>query len=142
MDNKKKKISLQTQLVKVHRTFPNWRGFIHMNTLTLIGNVKPSALSPNYKIKIQYTLDKNPKVKVISPKLTIHPKRKNLPHTYVGEYLCLHHNEFSKTDDYISETIIIWTTWWLYFYEIWLSTGEWLGGGTHPYTRKIDEVNE
>ena len=31
----------------------------------------------------------------------------------------------------ISNTIIPWTIEWLYFYELWLATGEWLGGGEH-----------
>lgn len=32
----------------------------------------------------------------------------------------------------LADTIIPWTVEWLYFYELWLATGEWLGGGEHP----------
>ena len=32
----------------------------------------------------------------------------------------------------IIDTIIPWTQEWLYFYEIWLTTGEWRGGGHTP----------
>ena len=32
----------------------------------------------------------------------------------------------------IIDTIIPWTQEWLYFYEIWLLTGEWRGGGHTP----------
>lgn len=34
--------------------------------------------------------------------------------------------------DGIANTIIPWTIEWLYYYELWLATGEWLGGGDHP----------
>ncbi|MGH8092034.1 MAG: hypothetical protein ACREIF_00990 [Chthoniobacterales bacterium] len=29
----------------------------------------------------------------------------------------------------LADTIVPWTSRWLYFYEIWLATGEWMGGG-------------
>jgi hypothetical protein len=32
----------------------------------------------------------------------------------------------------IAETIIPWTSEWLYFYELWVFTGEWHGGGHAP----------
>ena len=31
--------------------------------------------------------------------------------------------------DLISDTIIPWVADWLLYYELWLATGEWLGGG-------------
>jgi hypothetical protein len=31
----------------------------------------------------------------------------------------------------LAMTVIPWISEWLYFYELWLVTGEWLGGGTH-----------
>ena len=46
--------------------------------------------------------------------------------------ICLYrHREFTK-DKFLANTIIPWTVEWLYFYEIWLATGEWCGGGEHP----------
>lgn len=32
----------------------------------------------------------------------------------------------------IANTILPWTSLWLYYYEIWLGTGKWEGGGDHP----------
>jgi hypothetical protein len=32
----------------------------------------------------------------------------------------------------IADTVLPWTTEWLYHYEIWLITGEWTGGGDWP----------
>ena len=46
--------------------------------------------------------------------------------------ICLYrYREFTK-DKFLANTIIPWTVEWLYFYEIWLATGEWCGGGEHP----------
>jgi hypothetical protein len=32
----------------------------------------------------------------------------------------------------VADYIIPWISCWLYFYEVWLATGTWIGGGTHP----------
>ena len=38
----------------------------------------------------------------------------------------------------IADTIIPWTSEWLFFYELWLATGgEWLGEGEHPPPRTL-----
>ena len=47
--------------------------------------------------------------------------------------LCLHmFYEFSYKHDWIADTIVPWTQEWLFFYEIWLATNEWCGGGHTP----------
>lgn len=32
----------------------------------------------------------------------------------------------------LAKTILPWTAEWLLHYEVWLVTGEWVGGGVHP----------
>jgi hypothetical protein len=32
----------------------------------------------------------------------------------------------------LDRTIVPWAVLWLYFFEEWLRSGEWLGGGEHP----------
>ena len=46
--------------------------------------------------------------------------------------LCLHFFVEFKFLQPITDTIIPWIQEWLYFYEIWLLTNEWYGGG-HEY---------
>lgn len=47
--------------------------------------------------------------------------------------LCLHiPYEFDGRKQIIADSIIPWTQEWLYFYEIWLATGNWCGGGHGP----------
>jgi hypothetical protein len=33
---------------------------------------------------------------------------------------------------FISETIVPWTSLWLFYFEEWLLSDEWKGGGVHP----------
>ena len=43
--------------------------------------------------------------------------------------------EFSRYK-LLANTVIPWIVEWLFYYEIWLTTGEWLGGGEHPQSEK------
>ena len=56
-----------------------------------------------------------------------------IPHLYSNGSLCLYYPKDHEWDyhDLWSETLIPWTSLWLYFFEIWLVTGEWIGGGIH-----------
>ncbi len=126
-------IPIPKQLGKILSTYHSWSGKVTRNGLVLEGKVQPTALSPEYSIQVKYTLKRRPVVKILSPELKIHPERDKLPHIFVqNNSLCLHYNDFDYYNDYLSDTIIVWITWWLYFYEIWLATGEWCGGGKHP----------
>jgi len=40
----------------------------------------------------------------------------------------------------IADTIIAWASEWLFFYELWLATGEWHGGGHDPTSSKAEET--
>ena len=62
----------------------------------------------------------------------------DFPHKYVVDaekkkvWICLYRYSEFNSSKLLSNTIIPWTIEWLYFYELWLATGEWLGGGEHP----------
>ena len=100
---------------------------------------KPSNLSREYSISIEYNGRKPPNVwlDIDSIEKTIND---DVPHIY--EYdkknkrlkLCLYkpgYNEWNKTKS-IAKTIVPWAIEWLFYFEIWLNTGEWYGGGEHP----------
>ena len=98
------------------------------------GNVSPEAFSPNYFLKIDYTIGGFPETHVLAPSLTRY-KDESLPHVYPGEALCLF-DPRSRPREWdasmrISETILPWAVMWLYYYEIWAITGVWHGGGHH-----------
>jgi hypothetical protein len=85
--------------------------------------------------------DAQPKVQVLDPLLEWHPDYEEgpIPHVYASEkwpkmpYLCLFSPELREwdIDDLIADTTIFWAAEWLYFYEGWLVTKKWHGGGRH-----------
>ena len=56
-----------------------------------------------------------------------------LPHVYNTEKqsLCLFYGRIGEWNAsmFLSRTIVPWASEWLNFYELWVITGEWLGGG-------------
>jgi hypothetical protein len=62
------------------------------------------------------------------------------PHTYryghppAFPHLCIFDPKLHEwtRDEYIVDKIVPWTIKWLFFFEDWLATGEWRGGGRHP----------
>jgi hypothetical protein len=89
-------------------------------------------MSDAYTIEVDYDPPKRPRVRVLGPKLRLARGKTRLPHVFPKGDLCLHVNGEWRPDQRISEFIIPWISFWLYFYETWLETGEWLGGGHEP----------
>ena len=66
-------------------------------------------------------------------KLSVYENGKKVPHLYSNGSLCLYYPEYQEWNyrDSWAETLIPWTSLWLFYYEIWKETGNWLGGGIH-----------
>ncbi|MEK5377586.1 hypothetical protein [Paenibacillus sp. FSL P2-0173] len=125
----------QYQALKL--AFPRSEVTLVREKLTWIGQLKPTELSQIYTVSIEYTLGSSPKVQVLDP--CLRPRQgEKIPHMFDQKRLCLYYpasKEWNK-NKWIHQTIIPWTSMWLYFYEIWHATGEWLGEGIHPeYTQ-------
>ena len=83
-----------------------------------------------------------PEVIVLNPALRHRRDDPNdpIPHLYRNRkdpghpMLCLYrpYTREWHTGCYVADAIVPWTSEWLACYEIWLATGEWLGGGTLP----------
>ena len=108
--------------------------------------VRPTPLSVGYTLKIVFEPDqKIPfSVYVVNPKpLELAEGATRLEHVYDNQKqrLCLYHPKKRPWDRsmLLSETAIPWAVEWLYFYEIWLCTGEWLGGGEHPPSKNLEK---
>lgn len=95
------------------------------------GNVQPTESSEIYTLKIIYKLDNSPEIQIVSPKIQLFGDAKKPPHTFKDKSLCLYYSKYGEwnSDDYIADTIIPWISLWLLYYEGWLATGEWHGGG-------------
>jgi len=108
---------------------------IDRNKLIWEGVVKPTEISRQYKLKIIYKHESEPSVYLLEPKF-IELNDQNPPHiyNYDEQRLCLYYPQYREWTNQmlISDTIIPWAIEWLLHYEIWLSTGEWQGGGIHP----------
>jgi hypothetical protein len=83
-----------------------------------------------------------PDVFVLQPDLSTLSGGRRLPHTYGhkgrGTQLCLF---LPKRREWmpqmkLADTHLAWTVEWLGYFEEWLLTGEWAGGGYHPTPRK------
>lgn len=110
---------------------------------TWIGPVRPSAMSEEYQVKVVYKNFDVPRVKVLSPELRSHAEGAPIPHVYSENRLCLYlpgSGEW-RPDKFIADTIIPWTSLWLYHYEVWQATREWYGGGIHPNVKEIGQKN-
>ena len=94
-----------------------------------------------YKIRLDYYVTGSPNVYVVSPTinmsdfLEIHTFGLKFHGAYNKELpcLCLTHYESDKWNSSImlTESYIPWAIEWTEFYELWLLTGIWYGGGVH-----------
>lgn len=140
---KKKKLTIYEQLAGLKRYYNFGESkVVRNNVLQWIGTLKSSPIGCDYKVKLQYEDGNPPHVFVLDPlPLKLAEKQTRLPHVYdhSKQRLCLYYpdgNEWNNTKS-IAQTIMPWTIEWLYHYELWLITGEWLGGGSfHGETKK------
>lgn len=137
---KKKTITLVEQKFVLKRSYPNSECFTNCRQLFWSGKLKPTPLSREYSVTIKYTLNTRPHIFVSGNEL-YNLESEHFPHKYFKDpetkivEICLYrHNQFSSSM-LLSDTIIPWAIEWLYFYELWLATGEWLGGGEHPVVK-------
>ncbi|WP_241822615.1 hypothetical protein [Herbaspirillum sp. C7C8] len=102
-------------------------------------SISPSAVSRIYECELRVRPGKDaPEMFVLSPNLYELSDGKYPPHIYAhsgkGIKLCLWRPKYGewKAAMKLSETYIPWTAEWLLYFENWLATGEWEGGGEHP----------
>lgn len=122
------------QMASIKRKYANFTTNIERNSLRIKGELQPTSRSDVYMVEIIYHFRKRPIVNILKPVLVKNFKGEDIPHVYQGDRLCLYqpkYNEF-KFSDFLSASIVPWTSLWLYYYEVWHVTGDWLGGGEHP----------
>ena len=115
-----------------------FEGRVQRQRLVMEGRIQPTALSTEYLVKIEHRADGSPNVWVLDPPIRGREDGTRVPHVYRdpdgSERPCVYHprkGEWKPTDP-IAKTIVPWLLAWLFFYEDWLTTGEWRGGGEHP----------
>jgi hypothetical protein len=100
--------------------------------------LQPSEGSMKYKVKLLAKIGSTKvDVFVVEPNIRDLKKKLSIPHLYPDGSLCLYYPDYNEwsAEDLWADTLIPWTCLWLYFFELWLAIGEWLGGGIHPGKR-------
>lgn len=110
-------------------------GTVRANKLTWTMTVQPTALARTYRACITYLPGETPSVQIVEPNLEDLAAGRPLPHVYRNPLrLCLYlpgTGEWKATKR-LDQTIVPWTYIWLYYFEDWLGTDDWKGGGLHP----------
>jgi len=118
-----KQFSIAVQDMFLRQRFPQFKFNWHNGTGVWRGTLQPREMSPVYSVLVRYKMRTVPRVWVTSP-----PLRPDAPHKYNDGSLCLFwYKEWNWSPDQdISATMIPWAALWLYYYELWLDTDEWL----------------
>lgn len=110
-------------------------GTVRAKKLTWLMAVQPTALARTYRACITYLPGETPSVQIVEPSLELLANGRALPHVYRSPLrLCLYlpgAGEWKATKR-LDQTIVPWTYLWLYYFEDWLGTDDWKGGGRHP----------
>jgi hypothetical protein len=115
-------------------------GCLGGNTVTWSFAVAPTPLSRLYEARIEHRQGKAPQVFIDAPDLAALADGRRLPHVYeqMPARLCLYLPGSGEWEDWmrLDQTIVPWTALWLFYFEEWLFSGRWSGGGMHPIPRK------
>ncbi|KAA6339088.1 hypothetical protein EZS27_012949 [termite gut metagenome] len=141
------KISIANQAGAIRSYFPDGCLYSSKDKLVWIGDITPSPISLTYTIKITYSYKDGVKAYVANPKpLPLATVKSRLPHVYSHEEqrLCLYYPSGKEWDSskYLVHTIFPWASEWLFYYELWVVTGNWLGGGKYIELGEIGKVKE
>jgi hypothetical protein len=133
----RRRLSLPQQYLLLRDRSPvAGQGGVKKNVLTWLYSVRPSPIGRLYTLFLRLKDGDWPTVTVRAPDLIALADGKKLPHVYQQRppRLCLFQpskGEWSDADKLI-DTMIPWSVEWLHYFEIWLRTGDWTGGGEHP----------
>ena len=113
-------------------------GSVNHRRLVWNYRVRPTLLSREYAVQIFYERDDGPKVLVRDPELSVLAGGRDLPHVYKHPTrLCLYLPGSGEWIDTmrVDQTFVPWTVTWLFYFEEWLESNDWKGGGEHPGDR-------
>ena len=138
---------LRTQKFLLDQSFPSDRCSINRDMLLWEGSIAASAFGRRYRIRIEYQWRGVPKIFVVEPDLhaiadAVIPSR-NIPHlhTQVPVRLCVYlpgSGEWHSSKA-IAATLVPWSVIWFGFFEDWVFTDVWSGGGIHLDVKRDEE---
>lgn len=111
-------------------------GALRAGRLTWRYSATPLPLGRDYDLRVEFAQGGVPDVYVETPDLHVLAGGRRLPHLYRQRppELCLY---LPKTYEWrpwmrIDQTIVPWSALWLFYFEEWLLSDDWKGGGMHP----------
>lgn len=146
MVKNRRRYTVMEQLASLKANFRGGKSVIGPNGFTWRFKVMPTPLSCSYTLKIVYCQNSLPKIYVEDPKpLPLAIGADRLPHTYDthSQRLCLYCPQFNEWNSQmlLSNTIVHWAFEWLIYYEEWLYSGKWYGGGHGSWDAQPNEIN-
>jgi len=100
------------------------------------GEIIPTEFSRPYLVELDYRRNMPPEVYVRQPNLRALAGERKLPHVYNQEKqeLCLYVPGcgYWTPDKPLASTVMLWTSLWLFYFEVWLVTDVFHGRGEHP----------
>ena len=134
-------LELMKQSRDVEANYDNVKILFKNGKCSVVLELKPTYYSKKYTVSCDAQVGlETVNIFVRKPDIIQMGKKENIhvPHTYSDGSLCLFYpkmGEWWYTYKW-SETLIPWTSLWLYYYEIWVQTGKWIGKGKHVRKKK------
>jgi hypothetical protein len=127
-------LSIYEQAAYMKCFHPGFTCRVKRGQLMCHGVVQPTPLHHRYHVRIMYRVGKPPRAWIEEPHLRRRHPDERIPHTYSDDCPCLYlpgTGEWSPAKK-LALTVVPWLSLWLLYYESWLVTGVWQGGGIHP----------
>jgi hypothetical protein len=119
------------------------QGALGRGQLAWTWQAAPSPLGRIYTLRVEFKEGGIPNVFVDQPNLAALAEGRKLPHVYSESptRLCLYLPSSGEWHggSLIAKTLIPWAVVWLYFFEEWLVSDDWKGGGVHPTNDDPDD---
>ncbi len=132
--NVTRRVDLAVQLAAMRAVWPDFDSQIKDRRLICRGELRPTPINGRYRVRIEYGQSGSPAAFVEDPTLRRRSPEERIPHVYAGPRPCLYlpgSGEWTPNNR-IADTIVPWLALWLFYYELWHATGEWIGGGADP----------
>jgi hypothetical protein len=129
MNSRIRTLSVREQAAWMRSYYPTFSCAATSRTLCSAGCLQPTSASRKYDVIVLYEAGLRPAAYV--KHLRIREGETQIPHTYAPDRPCLFYPAARewRPDMRIATTVIPWLSLWLFYYEVWLATGEWEGGG-------------
>lgn len=125
----------QFNLLK-HSVVTNGYGELSPGQLQWRFEAQPTSLSRVYELELDFRQGSRPRVFVMDQDVVSLAGGRRLPHVYREDpvELCLYVPRARQWAPWmpLDRSVVPWAVLWLYYFEDWLATDEWHGGGLHP----------